>query len=288
MKKFLIFILSICLVGSTVGCGSISGGEKKEEVEINIGKVPYPHEWVPANIIKVVAEEKGYKVNLVEGDIGFMFLGLSQGDIDIFPDVWLPVLHSTYMEKYEGKIDLVGTLTEEIPIGIAVPSYVDFNSISDLKENAESFGKKIVGVEPSAGMMLTANETLKEYELEDDIELISGSTPAMLAELDKAIKAQEPLVFLAWRPHTMFTKYDIKLLEDPKGIWSLDDDKIGVHPDLKDKAPDIYSFLQEFKLTTDEMEEILYQMENENKSIEELAKKWVDENREEVEQMFKK
>lgn len=288
MKKAIAILICIILIGSIVGCSNndASTNESEKKIELNIGKVPYQHEWVPANIIKIVAEQEGYKVNLVEGDMGFMFLGLSQGDIDIFPDVWLPVLHSTYMEKYKEDIELVGTLVEKIPLGIAVPSYVDFNSLSELKENAESFGEKIIGIEPSAGMMITAEKTIEEYGLEDSIELVAGSTPAMLAELDVAIKNKEPLVFLAWRPHTMFTKYDIKLLDDPKEIWSLDDDIIGANPSLKEKAPDIYKFLQEFSLTVDEIEEMLFKMENEDKAIEDLAKQWVEENSEEIEQML--
>jgi glycine betaine/proline transport system substrate-binding protein len=248
--------------------------------------VPYPHEWVPANIIKQIAEEKGYKVNIVEGAMGFMFLGLAQEDIDIFPDVWLPILHKSYMDKYEGKIELVGTLIEDIPMGIAVPSYTEFDSLADLKENADLIDNKIVGIEPSAGMMLKTEKTIEAYGLEDSIELLDGSTPAMLAELDRAIKTEEPLVFLAWRPHTMFSKYNIKLLKDPKGIWSYDDDHIGVNVNFKEKAPDIYKFLQSFKLSIDEVEEMLFRMENEDISMEQLAKEWIEENRDEIDSYF--
>lgn len=286
MKKILLIILCIGVIMSSVGCSSGDIAKEQDKVEINIGQAPYPHEWIPANIIKQIAEERGYKVNIVEGDIGFMFLGVSQGDIDIFPDVWLPVLHKTYMDKYDGKIELLGTLIEDIPIGIAVPSYTGFDSIADLKDNADLVGNKIVGVEPSAGMMLTAEETLEEYGLTDSIELVAGSTPAMLAELDKAILLKEPLVFLAWRPHTMFQKYDIKLLEDPKGIWSYDDDKIGVNVNFKEKAPDIYKFLQNFNLSMEEVEGMLAKMEDEKIPVEQLTKEWIEENRVEIDSCF--
>ena len=287
MKKFLRIILCAGLLIGAVACGS-SESTKEKRVEINIGQVPYPHEWVPANIIKQLAEEKGYKVNLVEGDIGFMFLGLAQGDIDIYPDVWLPVLHKTYMEKYKGKFELVGTLIKEIPLGVAVPSYTKFDSIADIKDNADAIGNRIVGVEPSAGMMLTAEKTLEAYDLKDSIELLDGSTPAMLAELDKSIKLKEPIVFLAWRPHTMFTKYDIKILDDPKGIWAFDNIEIGANPNLKEKAPDMYKFLQHFNMSVGETEEMLLRMKEKNISPEDLASEWITEHREEIDLYFSK
>jgi len=288
MKKILKIILCAVLLVGAIACGSSDKSAKEEKVEITIGKNPYPHEWIPVNIIKQLAEEKGYKINLVEGDIGFMFLGLSQGDIDIYPDVWIPVLHKTYMEKYKDKIELVGTLTKEIPIGVGVPSYTKFDSLADIKDNADAIGNRIVGVEPSAGMMITAEKTLKAYGLKDSIELLDGSTPAMLAELDKSIKLKEPIVFLAWRPHTMFTKYDIRFLDDPKRIWAFDNNEIGVNIDFKEKAPDMYKFLQHFTLSLDEIEEMLMKMEDENVSVEDLASEWITEHRDEIDSYFSK
>ena len=288
MKKILKIILCAVLLVGAIACGSSEKSVKDEKVEINIGQDPYEHEWISVNIIKQLSEEKGYKVNIVEGDIGFMFLGLAQGDIDVFPDVWLPVLHKSYMDKYEGKIELVGTLTKEIPLGVAVPSYTKFDSIADIKDNADAIGNRIVGVEPSAGMMLTAEKTLEAYDLKDSIKLLDGSTPAMLAELDKSIKLKEPMVFLAWRPHTMFIKYDIKILDDPKGIWSFDNDEIGVNLKFKEKAPDIYKFLQHFTLSIEETEAMLIRMEEENISAEDLASEWITEHRDEIDSYFSK
>jgi len=288
MKRFLKFVLCIVLLMGAVACGSSDKTSKEEKVEINIGQDPYTYEWVPVNIIKQIAEEKGYKVNIVEGDTGFMFLGLVQGDIDIFPDVWLPVLHKTYMKKYKDKIELVGTLVKNLPMGMAVPSYTNFDSLADLKDNADAIGNRIVGIEPSAGMMLTAEKALEKYDLTDSVKLVDGSTPAMLAEVDKAIKLKEPIVFLAWRLHTMFAKYDIKLLDDPKGAWSFDNYRIGVNVNFKEKAPDIYKFLQNFTLSVDETEAMLLRMENENIPIEDLAKEWIEKHRDEIDSYFSK
>ena len=288
MKKFLKIVLCVGLLIGAVACGSSDKVAKEKKVEITIGQSPYTYEWVPVNIIKQVAEERGYNVKIVEGDTGFMFLGLAQGDIDIFPDVWLPVLHKTYVDKYKGKFELVGTLINKLPLGVAVPSYVNFDSLADLKDNADAVGNRMVGIEPSSGMMLTAEKTIEAYDLKDSIKLLDGSTPAMLAELDKAIKLKEPIVFLGWRLNTMFTKYDIKLLDDPKGVWAFDDDVVGVNLKFKDKAPDMYKFLQHFTLSVDETEGMLMRMEDENVPIEDLASEWIAKHRDEVDSYFSK
>ncbi|SNS11142.1 glycine betaine/proline transport system substrate-binding protein [Anaerovirgula multivorans] len=286
-KKLVLGVIMIILSLAVAGCGGESEEQAPtdEKPTIAIGEVPYPHEWVPANIIKHVAEELGYSTEMVEGDIGFMFLGLAQGDIHIFPDVWLPTLHKTYIDRYEDQIQLTGILYENIDMGWAVPSYVDIDSIDQLKDRADEFNNRIIGIEPSAGMMVTSMETIEAYGL-DEFELLEGSTPAMLAEVEKAIQQEEPIVFLAWRPHTMFTRYDIKLLEDPEGIWVLDDAITGVYPELEEIAPDLYEFVQNFEIDIQEIEGMLEEMELNDRDIEELTKEWIEENRDKVDAML--
>lgn len=107
----------------------------------------------------------------------------------------------------------------------------------------------------------------------------------MLAEVERATKVKEPIVCLSWRPHTMIARYDLKILDDPKGIWVRDDWIIGTHPDLKEKAPDLYNFITNLKLTNDEVEKILFEFEEKGSEIEvlrQLTKQWIEDNREKV------
>lgn len=290
MKRKLILSLSILLIIASLfafGCAKESADTGEDKRTIAIGKVPYTHEWIPAHIIKNIAEEMGYSTKMVEGEIGFMFVGLAQGDIDVFPDVWLPTLHKTYIDKYQDKIDLAGVAYEKVDIGWAVPKYVDVDTIEDLQGKAEEFDNRIVGIEPSTGIMLTSEKTIEAYGL-SDFELLEGSTPAMLAELDKAIKNNEPIVFLGWRPHTMFSKYDIKLLKDTKDIWTFDDVHVGTKAGLKEDAPDLYQFLQNFKVSMDDIEKMLVEMEENKRDVDELTKEWIEQNRNSIDEMLGK
>lgn len=86
----------------------------------------------------------------------------------------------------------------------------------------------------------------------------------------------------------MFTKYDIKVLDDPKGIWILDDAITGLNPGLKEKAPEIYEFMQNFKIDIEDIEAMLDEMETSGGDIEELTKEWIEENRDEIDAMLGK
>ena len=253
MKKLIGILMGMTLLVGVAGCASpgetddASGAVDTNKEVISIGVTPYPHLDIIATILETGYQELGYPTERVEGDVGFMYLGISQGDIDIYPDGWLPVLHGNYIERYGDKLEVGEVLYEKVSMGITVPTYMeDINTIQDLKDHADLFDNRIVGIEPSAGIMLTATETVEAYEMGDVIEILESSTPAMLAEVDTAIRAEEPVAFLGWRPHIMFSEYDLKVLEDDKGIWAPDDVLAVTTAGLKDKAPEAYEFSQKF------------------------------------------
>ena len=41
----------------------------------------------------------------------------------------------------------------------------------------------------------------------------------MVAELKKAYNNQKPIIITGWSPHWMFSSFDLKYLEDPKGSF---------------------------------------------------------------------
>lgn len=294
MNKKILGILALMFITAlaVIGCNNENnqeneGGISNEKTEITIGKVPYPDMWPAAHIIGNIATELGYAVDYVEADMGLMYQGLSQGQITIFPDVCLPVVHQPYIDKYEGDFDIIGKYYTEAPSGFTVPSYMDIEHLDQLKDYVEEFGGNIVGIEPSAGMMLQAEQTIEEYGL-DDYTLLEGSTPAMLAEVKKATANEEPILFLSWRPHPMWIDFEIKILKDSKDIWQTYDVMTGVNKNLKELAPEIYKFIEEFNVTLDDIEQLLVKIEVDGVDPDVVAKEWIEENRDFVDSVLEK
>ncbi len=293
-KKMLGLLLALTLMTGVVGCGNNDGGGDSQDTTpsenkkvINLGVTPYPHIDIITHVLETAFHELGYETERVEGDVGFMYLGVSQGDIDIYPDGWLPVLHGNYIEKYGDKLEVGNAIYEDAAMGIVVPSYVeDINTIQEFKDNGELFDHKLIGIEPSAGIMLTATETIEAYEM-DNIEMLEGSTPAMLAEVGNAFRAEEPIAFLGWRPHIMFSEYDLKVLEDDKDIWEYDDIQSVLNPQLSEEAPEVYEFIQNFEITIDDIEEILFKADSGEGTIEELADEWFADHRDFLDEQLK-
>jgi glycine betaine/proline transport system substrate-binding protein len=213
--------LSACSVEEEGGSegAEVDGGLPEGSGTINLAVIPGWDEGVVATELwRQALTGAGYTANVQEiAEAGLLFEALASGDIDLFLDGWLPVTHKSYMDEYGDKIEQLGAWNENAALTVAVPAYVDVNSLAELNANADLFGGKIVGIEPSAGLTeAVLNNTIPTYGL-NDLELQTSSTQTMLAELDSAIAAEEPIVVTLWQPHWAYAKYELKNLEDPEG-----------------------------------------------------------------------
>lgn len=151
--------------------------------------------------------------------------------------------------------------------------------------NTKSFGKQvnyeIIGIDPGAGIMKAANETIDKYDLKK-WKLIESSGAAMTATLDKAIKSEKPIIITGWTPHWMFAKYDLKYLEDPLSVFGEAEEIHTVaRKGLKADQPVAYEFLDRFEWTSEEMGEIMTAIQ-EGKKPEAAAKEWADSHADRV------
>lgn len=168
-------------------------------------------------LLKDQLEKLGYTVELQTlSEAGPLYTALAEGDIDIYPSAWIDVAQKGYWEKYEEDLEDLGTYYSDGTGLLAVPTYMeDVNTIADLKGKADLFDGKIYGIEPGSGSALITEEVLMPaYGLDEEYELVTSSTPAMLAALGDAIDRKEPIVVTLWRPYWANAAYDIKELED--------------------------------------------------------------------------
>lgn len=215
MKKLISLVIGIVMLTS------IMAGCKKDEVEtgtVKIGYVNWAEGIAMTNLAAAILEDKlGYEVEMTLADVAPIFTSLSSGNTDVFLDTWLPVTHGDYMVKYGDDMDDMGVTYENAQIGLVVPSYVEIDSIDEMNANKDKFEGRIIGIDSGAGIMTATEKAIAEYEL--DYELVNGSGPAMTSALKKAIDNNEAVAVTGWTPHWMFSNWDLKILEDPKGVY---------------------------------------------------------------------
>ena len=225
----------------------------------------------------VLEEEMGYDVELTQADPGVIFAAVAQGDQDLFLDAWLPNTHSDYWAQYGDSLENYGTTFGNAVTGLAVPAYVNIDSIDELNSIADALDGKITGIGTGAGITKNTNITIDEYRL--DLEQINSSGPAMTAALGNAIEAGEPIVVTAWKPHWMFGRYDLKMLNDPKGVFPLDSCRKVGRPGLREDMPEVVDFMANFSLTEDQLLSLMLDIDDSDEDPAAVASAWARNNR---------
>ncbi|MEK4326346.1 glycine betaine ABC transporter substrate-binding protein [Paenibacillus sp. FSL R7-0297] len=258
----------------------ISGCSSKDNSSVKLAYVAWDSEIASTNVVKEVLESKlGVTVEMLQVDAGPMWAGIADGSADAMVAAWLPGTHASYLEKYGNDIVDAGVNLDGTKTGLAVPAYMDINSIEDLNnaEVAASLDNMIIGIEPGAGIMTATEAAIEAYGL-SDYTLLESSSAAMAQELQKAFDNNEPIVVTGWTPHWMFANMDLKYLDDPKKVYGgAEQIHTMVRKSLKDDMPDVYLFLSQFKWTADDMAQVMVKIQG-GQSPEEAAKDWVDNN----------
>jgi len=276
-KKMFITLFTGLMICSALFAAGCVGETTEPQKEISIGYVTWDCAIASTHVMQEVFRDAGYKVNTVAVDAGPLYAGLANGDIDFTTTAWLPFTHKTYWEKYGDQLDYVQkNIPGEARIGLVVPQYVTIDSIEEMNGVADKFDGKIIGIDPGAGIMQATEDAIVEYDL--NYELIASSSAGMAAELRSAYNDEEWIVVTGWSPHWKFGRFDLKFLEDPKGVYGEAEDIVTVaRVGLKTDDPEAHAILERFQWNADEIAKVMTSIE-EGTPAEEAARNWVNAN----------
>lgn len=274
LKTLLVVLISASVL-FVASCGSGGGKDGKDgKEEKGSVEILYPN-WAEGiaftNLAKVALEAKGYEVKITPIEPGPIYASLAKGDADLFLDGWLPHTHADYWEKYGDKIDKLGESFSGGTTGLVVPQYVEIDSITQLNEHKEKFDGKIIGIGSGAGIHRNTEKAIEEYNL--DYEQVTSSGPAMVASLKKAYNNNEPIVITGWKPHHKWANFDLKYLEDPKGVYPKDVCAILARKGFKKEFPELTKFFANFNFEERELYDLMGDIKDSDDELK-AAKEW--------------
>jgi glycine betaine/proline transport system substrate-binding protein len=279
--KLVAVILALVLGGALTltGCGGL--GQNNGLLLANIG---WDENVAVSNLTKVLLEDEfGYeRVEIrTHDDLDSTYRDVASGEVDAFQDVWLPNQEALLDQVAEEVDHLDPWFLGKTKQGMAVPAYMDVKSIDELNGTDAQF---ILGIEPSSVMLQeVGQEVVPAYGLKQ--ELVTAPTAGMLAEVERLYAFREEFVFLAWSPHWMNQRFDIRYLEDPKDAMGPTNDPAKcstiVRGGLRDKDPVAYAFMDALELTEKQINDLEYTINQEDDPLA-GARRWASENREVV------
>jgi glycine betaine/proline transport system substrate-binding protein len=168
-------------------------------------------------IASVLLSGLGYEADVSTLSVPIGYEAMKAGDVDVFLGNWMPAQQS-FRDDLEaaGAAEVLAKNLTGAKFTLAVPAYVAEQGVTDfahLAEHAEEFGSEIYGIESGAPAntniqnMITANDFgLGEWSV------VESGEQAMLAQVARAERSEDWIVFLAWAPHPMNVKHDLTYL----------------------------------------------------------------------------
>ncbi|MPW20881.1 choline ABC transporter substrate-binding protein [Paraburkholderia sp. CNPSo 3157] len=165
----------------------------------------------------VLLKALGYQQNVSNLSVPITYQGLKKGQIDVFLGNWMPAqgpLVKPFIDEHS--IDVLHANLVNAKFTLAVPDYVaaaGVHSFADLIKHADQFNGKIYGIEPGA----PANQNIKKMIADKafglgDWKIVESSETGMLTQVERAVRDKQWIVFLAWEPHVMNTKFHLTYL----------------------------------------------------------------------------
>lgn len=254
-----------------------AGNAEAQGKKVKLAYVEWSDAVVATNVLKIALEKKGYEVTITPLAAAAMWQAVATNQADAMVAAWLPATHASYYERLKDQVDLIGPNVTGAKIGWAVPKTSPLTSIEDLKTKGGLVNNKVIGIDPGAGLMKASDKAIQAYGL--PVRLVDGTDATMTAALKDAMDKKQDIVVTTWTPHWMFGRWELKYLEDPKGVFGGEETVNTVaRKGLKADMPEVHAILSKFKLSLDDEQKVMLWNEEKGAKPAETAAKWVAEN----------
>ncbi|MGK9051424.1 glycine betaine ABC transporter substrate-binding protein [Neorhizobium petrolearium] len=241
-------------------------------------------EFVTKLAAKLIKDELGQEVELVQTDVAPLYQGVSRGDLDAMMMAWLPQTHADYFAKVKDRVETLGSVYDGAKLGWVVPKYIPedaIGSIEDLKKDdvKEKLKGRVEGIDPGAGLTRLSEQAIKDYGL-DGYKLQISSEAGMLTTVDRAMRSENWFVATSWSPHWMFGKYELRYIDDPKkSLGEAEHVDVLARKGFKEDNPKVADFLSRMKLPLSDLESAMFdaQETSYDKAVEKYIKDHPDQ-----------
>lgn len=228
--------------------------------------------------------------------------GAQRGDVDALTEVAMPN-QSELAAKAEDRIELVHPTYSGAEQGWYVPSYAvepgqplaGLTGVTQLNDYADALGNRLVDSDPSFLTTEYNAKRLAGYRL--DLEQVTSSEAAQIAELRRAYERRQPILVYLYRPHYIFEELALTRLTEPtparEDCYTTGDGACAMpaysawtaaSPDLARSSPGFAAMLRRFELPLDDVEQMLQRVDMDNEDVEVVARDYVDAHPDRVRQ----
>ncbi|HBS49347.1 MAG TPA: glycine/betaine ABC transporter substrate-binding protein [Rhodobacteraceae bacterium] len=235
----------------------------------------------------VVLEALGYDTDIKVLSVPVTYKSLEGGDVDVFLGNWMPTMEADIAPYREaGTVDTVRANLEGAKYTLAVnKAAMDLGiaDFADIAAHRDALDGKIYGIEPgNDGNRLIMDMIDQDAFGLGGFEVVESSEQGMLAQVARADRKGDPVVFLGWEPHPMNANFDMGYLTGGDDFFGPNLGGATVYTNTRagyvTECPNVGKFLDNLEFSLEMENEIMAMILDEGKNPEEAASLWIEQN----------
>jgi glycine betaine/proline transport system substrate-binding protein len=188
--------------------------------------------------------------------------------------------------REDGSVEVVRANLEGAKYTLAVPAYLakkGLRSFADIARFEDELDGEIYGIEPGND----GNRLIQKMIDEDlfglgEFELVESSEQGMLAQVERAGRNQDPIVFLGWAPHPMNRRFALTYLEGGDEVFGPNFGGATVYTNVRkgllEACPNLGTFLKNLSFDLEMENAIMAGILDEGQEPEAAAEAWLKAN----------
>ncbi len=235
----------------------------------------------------VILGALGYETDTKLLSVPVTYTSMAKGDIDVFLGNWMPTMEGDIAAYRDaGTVEIIRENLEGAKYTLAVnaaAASLGISDFSDIATHRDELDGRIYGIEPgNDGNRLIQSMIDSDMFNLSGFEVAESSEQGMLAQVERATRRDEPIVFLGWEPHPMNANFNMSYLTGGDEVFGPNLGGATVYTNTRkgylQECPNVGAFLRNLKFTLAMENEIMAAILDDGEAPEDAASRWLKAN----------
>lgn len=274
------------MIAASIGV-SVQATEAESCSKVRFADVGWTDITATTALASTLLTALGYEPSSQVLSVPVSYASLKNKDIDVFLGNWMPTMKADIQPYLDDKtVESLGANLEGAKYTLAVPKYLydkGLKNFADIAKFKEDLKGEIYGIEPGndgnrliQGMIDGDKFGLKSFKM------VESSEQGMLAQVERAIKRNEGVLFLGWEPHPMNSKFELAYLEGGDEVFGPNLGGATIYTNVRagylSECPNVGKLISNLKFTLPMENQIMGAILDEKKEANDAAKEWLKKN----------
>jgi glycine betaine/proline transport system substrate-binding protein len=274
------------ILASSLGV-SVQAAEPESCNKVRFADVGWTDITATTALASTLLTALGYEPSSQVLSVPVSYASLKNKDIDVFLGNWMPTMKADIQPYLDDKtVESLGANLEGAKYTLAVPKYLydkGLKSFADIAKFKDDLNGEVYGIEPGndgnrliQGMIDGDKFGLKSFKM------VESSEQGMLAQVERAIKRKEGVLFLGWEPHPMNSKFELAYLEGGDEVFGPNLGGATIYTNVRagylTECPNVGKLISNLKFTLPMENQIMGAILDEKKEANDAAKEWLKKN----------